>query len=331
SASFIVTLQAPVFAPMQRPAEILPEEVDDFSLKFIGRAPGNYTKLPGLDELLYYIYLPRNSSEEKLQVMVNVDIAKSWSVFHSWQVSLISWPETHGYMPRATQIHDESTRPRKVSLLDNPPIVGLFSAFRDPKLSSNLTLVVLELGPVELREDALSNSTSVSEQSYGKITIYTLTNHPEHFYDIEDVLLLFGEAVVNYWRPLESWQEIALTLSHNGISLMAITTALLMATLALAFLKRREQENSNLNSYQKLASKQERSILQAAHQASRDAKPTTSEIAGIYQKITGSPIETHHLLEKLEEAEKTGLVEKDIGGPEDEPILTWKSRIRFMK
>jgi hypothetical protein len=282
-----------------------------------------------MEKLLYYIYLPQNSSEEHLQVMVNVNIANSWSVFHPWEVSLISWPQKHDLLPRATQIHDESIRPRRVNLLDNPPIIGLFSAFRDPNLSSNRTLIALELGPLDLKESAISNSTLDPERKYAKIAIYTLTQDPEHFYEVEDVLLPFGEAIVNHWQPTETWLWIALTLSQNGIPLMIITTALLAIILTMAFFEKLNKETNNLKIYQKLVLEQEKSILQAVHQASHATKPTTTEIHSNYKKITGNPIEIDTLQEKLEEAEKAGLVEKDIVNLEDEPILTWRSRIRF--
>jgi len=146
---------------------------------------------------------------------------------------------------------------------------------------------------------------------------------------IEDQLLPFGKAIANYWQPIKTWSQIALLISQNGITLIGITIALLAAILSYQLVKNRGEKKSNLKLYNKLAQQEEKLILKAAHEASKKEKPTANTIASHYQKLTGKTIDLELLITKLNQAEKAGLIKRDITSQEDEPILTWKSQISF--
>jgi len=90
--------------------------------------------------------------------------------------------------------------------------------------------------------------------------------------------------------------------------------------------RNQKEKKSNLKAYNKLASR-ERLILQAAHQAAKEEKPTINAIASAYKKLAKEPIQPSLLLEKLSEAEEAGLVKREIINQNDEPVLIWKNQV----
>ena len=317
SAILIINLQAPVFALTEGPAEvtiqtlggeqtvtqILPE-VPGYATKFIYRDK-RFEEIAKQDASLAYEYRPTDAT--KTTIRVTLEIAKTRSVLHR-----LEW-----CLPRVTQLSL-----RDVQLLQNPPITARYFAFQDIK--TNLTQVVLYW-----YENALFNTGSSTEQEHVKISLFAFAKTPEEIPIIEDELLPFGEAIANYWQPIKTWSQIALTIAQHGTTLIAIATTLLTITLALEAIKNQRKKRSKLKVYNKLALEEEKLILQAAHQASKQNKPTANTIASHYQKLAGKPIELNLLLQKLNQAEEAGLIKRDITSKEDEPTLVWKSQIPF--
>jgi len=332
SAILITTLQVPVFALTQGPAEVIIQslvdqlsnqattqvlpEIPGYTLQFSYRDK-KFEELSRLDASLGYVYVPLEKTEAKIWVII--DIAKSRPSLHPWEVCLITWPQEHGYQPGSKQLDL-----RDITLLQNPPITARFFAFEHIK--SNTTQVVLYW-----YESAPFNTTQGSQQEHVKISLITAANKPEEIHETENRLLPIGEAIANYWQPIKTWSQIALTIAQNGAQLTIIPIFLLATTLTYHYLKNRERKKSKQNFYHKLALKEDRLILQAAHQAAKEDKPTGNTIATHYQKIIGKPIEPEFLHKKLNEAEKAGLIKRDITSKEDEPTLIWKSQILSIK
>ena len=327
SAILIINLQVPVFALTEGPAEvtiqtlgseqtitqILPE-IPGYTTSFIFRDK-EFEEISQQDASLTYACIPTDKSETT--IWITIEIAKTRSPLHPWEVCLLTWPLAQGYQPQVKQLSL-----RDVQLLQNPPITARYFAFQDTK--TNLTQVILYW-----YENALFNTGSNPEQKHVKISLITFTNNSEDIHSIEDQLLPFGKAIANYWQPIKTWSQIALLISQNGIILITITIVLLATILSYQAIKNQGEKKSNLRFYNKLALHEEKLILQAAHEASKKEKPTANAIASHYQKLTGKPIELKLLLEKLNQAEKAGLIKRDITSQEDEPILTWKSQISF--
>jgi len=175
------------------------------------------------------------------------------------------------------------------------------------------------------------NTTQGSQQEHVKISLITTANKPEEIHETENRLQPIGQAIANHWQPIKTWSQIALTIAQNGAQLTIIPIFLLAMTLAYYYLKNWERKKSKQNFYNKLALKEDKLILQAAHQATKADKPTGNTIASYYQKIAGKPIEPELLHKKLNEAEKAGLIKRDITSKEDEPTLIWKSQIPSIK
>ena len=97
--------------------------------------------------------------------------------------------------------------------------------------------------------------------------------------------------------------------------------------LESSFIRNQNEKKFNLHLYNKLASKEEKFILKAVHQASKKGGSTAKTIATHFQKLAGKPIKLNLLIEGLNQAEKAGLIKKDIANREDEPFIVWKNQI----
>lgn len=153
-----------------------------------------------------------------------------------------------------------------------------------------------------------------------------MPENAENIQEIEDKMLPFAKAIVNHWQPIKTWSQIAITLSQNGPTLIAITT-LTLATLATAWIIQQQiQKKTNKKAYQKL-SEEDKKILQAVQKAQQNHNATTNQIAATYKQATGKNIELDILNEKLNNAKEIGLLKQTIANENDQPILKWKTNI----
>jgi len=325
SAILIINLQTPVFTLTEGPAEIntqtlggeqtvtkiLPE-IPGYTTKFIYRDKG-FEEISKQDASLLYAYFPINKS--KATVWVSMKIGKTRSALHSWEGCLITWPLAQGQQPTAKQLSL-----RDIQLLQNPPLTARYFAFQDTE--SNIIQIILYW-----YENAVFNTGSIQEQKHVKTSLITFTENQKDIYTNEEKLLPFAKAIANYWQPIKTWSQIALLISQNGIALIATTIATLATILTYLAIKKREEKKFNLNLYIKLASKEEKLIIKAVHQASKKDGSTANEIASHFQKLSGNPIKLNSLIEKLNQSEKAGLIKRDITNREDEPIIVWKSQM----
>jgi len=325
SAILIISLQVPVFALTEGPAEVDIQTLggEKTVTQFLPEVPGyttNFTyrnkrfeEVAKQDASFTYAYRPTDPS--KITIWVTIEIAKTRSVLHRWEVCLATWLLTPWIPTGVTQLSR-----RDVQLLQNPPITARYIALQDIK--SNITQVVLYW-----YENALFNTGSSLEREHVKISLIAFAETPEDIPLIEEQLQPFGKAIASYWQPIKNWSQIALFISQNGIIFIAVTIASLAAILSYEVIKKREEKKSNLKLYNKLILEEEKLILKAVNHASHQDKPPANAIASHYQKLTEKPIELEPLIEKLNEAEEAGLIERDITSKEDEPILAWKSHV----
>jgi len=330
STVLIQAIQVPTFALAEGPAQVLVQspggeyaattqifpQIPDYNLQFVYRDK-RFEELAPRDAALVYAYTTILNESGKT-IWVALEVGSSRLVWHSWEASVIIWPQKLGRPPRAIQLDL-----RDVQLLENPPIIGRFFAFQ--RVNSSMTQVVLYW-----YESALFKTSTTSELKYVKISLITYTNNPEDIYQIEEKLLPFGLAIANYWQPIKTWSQIALILCRNGDTLIAITIALLFSVFLLQALQRRRERKANNNVYEKL-SKVNRKIVDAVHQTETTVTPTLDNITLIYQNMTGKTINKETLRQKLIEAEKSGTIKSDIVSRQDEPIQVWKTETMFKR
>ena len=142
----LLLLQVPVIALTKGPAQIIiitPQgeqgniqllpRIPDYELQFLYR-DRQFEQEAGQDASLLYLYEPQNTIE--YPVYVGIEIASTQSALHAWEVCLITWPQTHGYQPKVTQIDL-----RDIQILQNPPITARYFAFK--YIDFNTTQIVL--------------------------------------------------------------------------------------------------------------------------------------------------------------------------------------------
>jgi len=325
--ALIVTIEVPVFALTEGPAqlilfspsgeqastEILPE-ISGYTLYFIYRDK-SFEETAGLDAALVYQYNPKNGSGTPISATIEMDNTRS--ALHGPEVSLITWPETHGGSPKVTQLDLRDTR-----LLQNPPIIGRFFACQKGK-SENVQVFLYWY------VNALFKTGPSSEKKYAKISLIDFANSSKEITEVEEKLLPIGQAIASYWQPVKAWSWIALLIAQHGYIVIMIIMALLTVILVVQTVDLQEEKQFNLKMFNKLSIPEEKVMLQAVHQAQKGSQPTARAIAYSYQSLTGTSIETDKLVEKLKDAEEAGLVKRDIISEQDEPLLVWKCQIAF--
>jgi exosortase len=325
----ILTIQVPVFALTEGPAEvtvttltgnptstqILPD-ISNYTLKFIFRDTA-FEETAKQDATLTYAYIPFNNNSKEI-IWVTMEIAKSRSSVHRWEACLIQLPLKLGKEPKVTQLDL-----RDVELVQNPPKVARFFAFTHKK--TNLTQVVLYW-----YENTVFQSNSTMEQEYVKTGVMRYIDGPDEVYDAENQLLQFGKAIANYWRPTEMWSEIAMGISQNATNILTIATLLLAVIIVVETMRSQMNKRRNLTIYNKL-SQRDKLILRAIHKANEKEHPTTNEVMSSYNKISEEKVELSAIIERLDHLKEMGLTELNIASWEDTPIMIWKAQTPIPK
>lgn len=320
----LLSIQTPVFALTQGPAQVLAEtpagqqantgalqifpETPNYTLQYVQRDT-EFEKVSGQDYSLVYSYTPQDL--EKETVFVGLEIAQTTTPLHRWEVCLVTFPQSLGYQPLVDQLDL-----RDVQILQNPSIVARYFAFEDK--SDNQTQVVLYW-----YEDAIFTANNTSQQKYVKISLIAYPSTVKDVGRVENELLPFATAIVNYWQPIRTWTAIATALSTNGLFLAEITTALLAAFIILYTYETVRQRRVNARTYQKLSS-QNKQVIDTIAETRKKGKPTLDAIAEAYRIKTGLQIENEDLLRRISETEKTGIAESSVANVQDEPTRIWK-------
>lgn len=330
ATSLILTLTVPVFALSVHPPQVLVKtlgneqttatqlfpDIRDYNLTFVYRDT-EFERIASRDRALVYAYTPPDSDYET--VFVAVEIGASRSVWHSWESSVITWPQSRGRSPQGIQIDL-----RDIQLIDNPPLIGRYFAFMQTQ--TNVTQVVLYwMG------SAYFDTGSSTELKYVKISLVIFPKNSGNILETEDLLLPFAKEILDFWQPIKTWSQISLMIAQNGALLTAIPVILLALILTTNLVQNYGNKKANLRIYNQLETEKEKHILQAVQGASKKGKSTTNAVALEYQRHTGETIESKELLRTLEQAEKLGLVRKGVMSIEDQPFMMWKNQIQLQK
>ena len=131
----IISIQAPVFALTEGPAEIVTQTTtgDEIVTKILPTFPGyslqfvqrdlEFEQLANQDASLMYAYVPNDNA--KKTIWISLEIATTKSSLHRWETCLITWQIRQNKDARVDQIALED-----VSLSQNPPIVGRYFVFK---------------------------------------------------------------------------------------------------------------------------------------------------------------------------------------------------------
>jgi len=321
-AVLIVSIQTPVFALTEGPAEVILQstqgeeattkilpQVSDYTLDFMYRDE-TFEQRARQDRSLVYAYFPNNDTKEI--IWVALEIASVKSSLHTWETCLITWPLSRGYQPRVEQIEL-----RDVQLVQNPPIKGRFFIFQY-KGSNSIQAVFYWY------ETSIFKVNSSSEQKHVKISLIAYPDSLEDLPEMENQLLIVATTITSHWQPIKMWSQVSLLISQNGDKLFTTTILLLGVVLVFYVFGRRKERRQKAVVYQKL-SKNNKQIIEAVRRTEKSMLPTLNGIAKSYARMTGKPPDKEALTEKLSETEKTGLIKSEIANLQDEPIRVWRT------
>jgi hypothetical protein len=92
-------------------------------------------------------------------------------------------------------------------------------------------------------------------------------------------------------------------------------------------LERGKQRRLNKSAYKKL-SEIHKQIIDSVEETEKTNISTLENITSSYREATGQAIDKQHMLQKLAELEKIGLVRSVIISKQDEPFKIWKADIQ---
>lgn len=321
SVMLLVSIQTPVFALTEGPAQIMIQtasgeqgntqllpQIEGYTLAFAYRDT-NFEEMAEQDASLLYVYQPVDKTEEI--VWVAIEIGSPMSLPHRWEGCLISLRVAQGKSPLVTQIDLKD-----IPIQENPPIIARYFAFQ--WVTTEETQVVLYW-----YENARFMTNDTAQEKSVKISLIAYPSSQQNITTYSEKLIPVATEIVKHWQPIKTWMQLSLLLSQNGIYLAALTTVLLIGVIVLYGLENRKQKKANSNVYQKL-SKQTKQIIDIVREAQETAIPTLSAIATKYRNKTKETIEKEELFHRLLEAEKTGIIKSYIANKQDEPIQAWK-------
>jgi hypothetical protein len=318
AVSFLIWIQAPVFAATQGPAkliiqtpkgeqgnpQILPK-IAGYNLSFIFR-DRDFENASNQDASLIYLYNPQDTTKQN--VWTGIEVAQTRSSLHRWEVCEIIWPVSHGREPNVQQL-----ALRDIQILENPPILARYFAFQYK--SSNQTQVVLYWF-----ETSTLTINDTLEQKQVKISLISYPRSPQEIAQTENNLMKFATAIVGHWQPTKTWTQIALIISKNGLALSTISAALTACMLMLSALDIVKRRKTIARTYTKLPD-EDRQVVDAVQKTEKKFLATTQKIAETY---SGLPPEQTTLYERLSRAQEACLIQRTIISHFDEPVQVWK-------
>jgi hypothetical protein len=322
----LLTIQVPVFALTEGPAQIMVQtpsgmqpniqslplpQIQGYNLSYVYRDT-NFEQLSGEDASLIYAYGSSNTT--KPTVWVAVELASTLGPLHRWETCLINYPLSQGLQPKVSQLDLTDIQTQA-----NPPIVGRYFAFQYH--TTNQTQVVLYW-----YETATFSINGTSEQKQVKMGLVTYPKSISQVPEDKRLLLPIAKEINDYWQPIKTWTTIALTISQNGLVLSAITTALLMMLIVYRLILAQQEKASLLTLYNKLPTKNQL-LTKAVQNAKKQKNPTIHGIADELNKIANTPTDIEQLQADLQDAEKVGLIDRELVNREDKPVYAWRNLI----
>ena len=322
-AIMLLSIQAPVFALTQGPAQVMVQtpsgpRIDASNSTYILPNISGYTlsyayrdtqfeKESGDDAALVYLYSSINGTAD---IWVSIQIAASTTSEHRWETCLINAPLAQGNSALVSQLDL-----RDILIQDNPPMTARYFAFRYK--DSNQTELVFYW-----YETATFNANNTAQTKNVMISLITYPRLASEIATYESQALPVAEAINNFWQPIQTWSAIALVLSENGLFL-SIAVTVIFVILILYMISFNRRRNEGLLTVLGKLSVENQNVVKAVENA-RASGSTLENIMVELQKLTDKRIDLEWLRQKLAESESVGLVRKVIVNNNDEPTVGWR-------
>lgn len=324
SSFFVISLSvnAPVFAITRETIEvtstwenatnILPQ-IPEYHITCLPRDT-RYEQLAKQDAAVTYVYIPTNISIPVVYVLINV--ADSISNLHSWEVCLITWRTAHGQYPLVNVLDSRDVQ------LPGENIIARYLVFQD--IEQNYTQVTLYW-----YERATFKIGATIQQKYVRISLVTLTMEQASYQQQEDFLLAFGLEMARYWKPIKSQSLVSLGVPAQQ-ALLAALIAFTATTKITQYTSDWRKKASNLKIFNNFATREDRVVLQAIAELSKEKKIATTENVNLAIKNkVGRFMKFERLMERLNHLQDYGFIKKDIAFIDKKPILVWRGLINI--
>ncbi|MEM3824269.1 MAG: exosortase/archaeosortase family protein [Candidatus Bathyarchaeia archaeon] len=317
-----LSVNAPVFAITRETiqvtsgwedaANILPQ-LPQYHLECLGRDT-RYEQLAKQDAAITYVYIPTNISIPVVYALISV--ASSISNLHSWEVCLITWRTAQGQYPLANVLDS-----RDVALLGET-LIARYLVFQD--LEQNYTQVTLYW-----YERATFRIGGTIQQKYVRISLLILTDEPANYPQHEDYLLDFGLKIAHHWEPIKSQSLVSLGVPAQQTLLVALT-AFIAATKITQYTSELRKRSNNLKIFNHFATPEDKLVLQAITELSKEKKTTTTKNINlaIKNKI-GRFMKFERLMERLNHLQDYGFIKRGMVFINNKPFLIWRSLVNL--
>ena len=290
----------------QNSTKFLPK-IEGYSLKFLYRDV-NYEKIAGQEAALIYAYFPVNQSNPT--VFVSVNVANTLSNLHSWEVCLITWQTARGHYPLVNVLESE-----EIQLLENPPLIARYLAFKTPQNYTQLTFYWFERIPFE---------TTIVELKYVRISLIIITyRNPQNYERLKTNLLEFGEKIVSHLEPIKTQSFISLGISALQI-LLAASIILIILIKTSQYIYETNRRKRNLKIFSVFASEEDKVLLKTLLDLGKQKGNLTMREMAQALRERGKLLKSIDLIDKLKSFEDYGFVSRELASNDNVPRLVWK-------
>ncbi|MGB9914272.1 MAG: exosortase/archaeosortase family protein [Candidatus Bathyarchaeales archaeon] len=314
-----LSINAPTFAIAQNQIEVTSTwenstnifpQIPEYTLKFLYRDV-EYERIAKQDVSLVYAYLPSNYTEPAIFVMIGS--ANSISNLHNWEVCLISYQTAQGKYPIVSVIDSKD-----ITLIEESfPLTARYLVFTTPENYTQVTLYWYE--------KATFKTGLTTQQKYVRISLVILIYDAANYQQHEDTLLTFGKAIASHWQPIKTQSLISLGIPAQQ-ALLTFSIAIIIVAKTSQYADEWRKRTNNLKIFNNFASPEDKTLLQAISELSKEkAAFTAEEINNALKNKTGNTLQPEVLMQKLNRLQEYGFIKPDITSAGNKPALVWKN------
>ena len=283
---------------------LLPD-IDGYELGFVYRDV-RFENLSHQDASLMYQYRANDANLPEV-TWVAVEIAPTKAACHPWEACLITYAGEN----KVTQIDL-----RDIKLSKDPPITARYFAFIEKDME--------EIQVVLYWYTLSTFKTDIGyEDKWVKLSVISYAETRDRVLTTEKELLSFALKIIDYWRPIKSWSPIMLSLAKNGITFVNFYFLIIAGSIEYNFYLRIRSNISARKIFNQLEDAIDIEVINAVN-SFKDGS-CESEILEKYLEISNKNISIKTIKEKLQKAEKIGLIEKKMVKIENEPYIFWRA------
>lgn len=269
-----------------------------------------------------------NNDNFTIQPYVYVSVQISTG-YHTWKDSLVTYPSRVG-RPGAT-IFDDST----VDISKN--LQGTFMQYQRVGSKTDEAVVYwFERAPLKFGSNYQERNILLSVWSNTNLLARSgLISNPDDVNATKQLYLTFAKQIKEYWNvqfPQASNSKTVYSFIRDyiGILVIAVTIPAIIVTIYQAMKKLIVERRANQRLYNSLPASDKLFLQSFLSLPLRERLRTGKAVAMTYEKLTGKNLNEDEVLEKLELAQKSGLIKRKIASSHDDSLLVWRPAFKYV-